>query len=109
MKNHNYWFALSLAALVIISPFGQINPLIALGAVILSGIFFAIWYLRETDTQETTEGVVDMEQTFYVGMKICDYYAVHINDNGYEQKEMVQENEIDGFVHCLKVLGYKEI
>lgn len=22
----------------------------------------------------TTEGVVDMEQTFYVGMKICDYY-----------------------------------
>ena len=30
------------------------------------------------------EGVVDMEQTFYVGMKICDYYAVHINDDGYE-------------------------
>ena len=29
-----------------------------------------------------------MEQTFYVGMKICDYYAVHINDDGYEQKEM---------------------
>lgn len=50
-----------------------------------------------------------MEQTFYVGMKICDYYAVHINGNGYEQKEMVQENEIDGFVHCLKALGYKEI
>lgn len=55
------------------------------------------------------EGVVDMEQTFYVGMKICNYYAVHINDDGYEQKEMVQENEIDGFVHCLKILGYKEI
>lgn len=57
----------------------------------------------------STEGVVDMEQTFYVGMKICDYYAVYINDNGYEQKEMVQENEIDGFIHCLKVLGYKVI
>ena len=55
----------------------------------------------------TTEGVIDMEQTFYIGMKICNYYAVHINDDGYEQKEMVQENEIDGFVHCLKVLGYK--
>lgn len=55
------------------------------------------------------EGVVDMEQTFCVGMKICNYYAVHIHDDGYEQKEMVQENEIDGFVHCLKVLGYKEI
>lgn len=55
------------------------------------------------------EGAVDMDKTFYVGMKICDYYAVHINDDGYEQKEMVQENEIDGFAHCLKVLGYKEI
>jgi len=22
---------------------------------------------------------------------------------------MVQENEIDGFIHCLKVLGYEEI
>ena len=50
-----------------------------------------------------------MEQTFYIGMKICDYYTVHINDDGYEQKEMVQENEIDGFIHCLKVLGCKEI
>lgn len=51
-----------------------------------------------------------MEQTFYIGMKICDYYAVHINNNdGYEQKEMIKENEIDGFVHCLKVLGYKEM
>lgn len=29
-----------------------------------------------------------MEQTFYIGMKICNYYAVHINDDGYEQKEM---------------------
>jgi len=50
-----------------------------------------------------------MEQTFYVGMKICDYYAIHINDDGYERKEMVQENKIDGFVHCVKFLGYKEI
>lgn len=50
-----------------------------------------------------------MEQTFYIEMKICNYYAVHINDDGYEQNEMVQENEIDGFIHCLKVLGYKEI
>ncbi|MCB7108852.1 hypothetical protein LIZ85_03080 [[Eubacterium] rectale] len=50
-----------------------------------------------------------MKQTFYVGMKICGYYAVYINDDEYEQKEMVQENEIDGFIHCLKVLGYKEV
>ena len=26
-----------------------------------------------------------------------------------KKKEMVQENDIDGFVQCLKVLGYKEI
>lgn len=56
-----------------------------------------------------TEGVVEMEQTFYVGMKICNYYGVYINDDGYEKIEMVHENEIDGFVHCLKVLGYKEV
>lgn len=50
-----------------------------------------------------------MEQTFYVGMKICDYYAVYISDDEYERKVMVQENEISGFVHCLQVLGYEEI
>lgn len=50
-----------------------------------------------------------MEQTYYVGLKICNYYAVYMNDNGYEQKEMVLENEIDGFVHCLELLGYKKI
>ena len=49
-----------------------------------------------------------MEQTFYVGMKICGYYTVYINVDGYEQNDQVHENEIDGFVHCLQVLGYKE-
>ena len=52
MKNHNCWFVLSLATRVIISPFGAINPLIALGAIILSSIFFAIWYLREMGEEE---------------------------------------------------------
>ncbi len=28
----------------------------------------------------------DMEQTFYIRMKICDYYTVYINDDGYERK-----------------------
>lgn len=64
---------------------------------------------NETKFSYGWKGVVDMEQTFYIEMKICNYYAVHINDDGYEQNEMVQENEIDGFIHCLKVLGYKEI
>lgn len=50
-----------------------------------------------------------MKQTFYVGMKICDYYTVHINDGGYEQTEMVAEENLDGFMQCLKALGYKEV
>ena len=50
-----------------------------------------------------------MNKTYYIGLNICRFYIVHINDDGYEQKEMVQENEIDGFIHCLKVSGYKEI
>ena len=50
-----------------------------------------------------------MEQTFYIKMKICDYYAIYINDDGYERKEMVQENEIDVCVEFLKFFGYEEI
>ena len=30
-----------------------------------------------------------MDQTFQIDLKICDYYAVHINDGEYESKEMV--------------------
>lgn len=71
--------------------------------------YWLVMYKMHMKSKFTMEGAVDMDKTFYVGMKICDYYAVHINDDGYEQKEMIQENEIDGFVHCLKVLGYKEI
>ena len=42
----------------------------------------------------TTEGVVYMEQTFYVGMKICDYYAVHINDDGYEKRKWFKKTRL---------------
>lgn len=72
-------------------------------------ISFVMIYKITKKYKSILKGVVDMEQTFYVGMKICDYYAVYINDAGYEQKEMVQKNEIDGFVHCLQVLGYIEV
>ncbi len=50
-----------------------------------------------------------MEKTFYVTMKISDY-VFYINNGGrHNQKAMVKENEIDGFIRCLEVLGYKEI
>lgn len=49
-----------------------------------------------------------MDITFYVGLKINNYYVVHINEDGYEHKEIVDENDIDGFIQCLRCLGYKE-
>jgi len=52
MKNHNYWFVFSILTMVVIAPFGAINPLIALIAVIIGGVFFIIWYIKEIEEQE---------------------------------------------------------
>ena len=49
---HNIYFVFCLLSLVIIAPFGEINPLIALAAVGIAGIFFFIWYLKEMKEQE---------------------------------------------------------
>ena len=49
---HNIYFVICLLSLVIIAPFGAINPLIALAAVGIAGIFFFIWYLKEMKEQE---------------------------------------------------------
>ena len=49
---HNIWFVISLMALVFVAPFGAINPLIALAAVGIAGVFFFIWYLKEMKEQE---------------------------------------------------------
>ena len=49
---HNIWFVISLMVLVFVAPFGAINPLIALAAVGVSGVFFFIWYLREMEEEE---------------------------------------------------------
>ena len=49
---HNIWFVISLMVLVFIAPFGAINPLIALAAVGVAGVFFFIWYLREMEEQK---------------------------------------------------------
>lgn len=49
---HNIYFLFSILSLVIIAPFGAINPLIALVAVGIAGVFFCIWYLKEIKAQE---------------------------------------------------------
>ena len=49
---HNIWFVISLMVLVFVAPFGAINPLIALTAVGIAGVFFFIWYLKEMKEQE---------------------------------------------------------
>ena len=49
---HNIWFVISLMALVFVAPFGAINPLIALAAVGIAGVFFFIWYLKEMEEKK---------------------------------------------------------
>ena len=49
---HNIWFVISLMVLVFVAPFGAINPLIALAAVGIAGVFFFVSYLREMEEQE---------------------------------------------------------
>ena len=49
---HNIWFLISLMIMVFVAPFGAINPLIALGAVVVAGIFFAVWLFREDQEQK---------------------------------------------------------
>lgn len=49
---HNIYFVCSLATMVIIAPFGAINPIISLIAVIIAGLFFAIWYKKEMESQK---------------------------------------------------------
>ena len=49
---HNIYFVFCLLSLVIIAPLRAINPLIALAAVGIAGVFFFIWYLREMEEQK---------------------------------------------------------
>ena len=45
--NHNIYFLFSILSLVLIAPFGAINPLIKIAEVGIAGIFFFIQYLKE--------------------------------------------------------------
>ena len=50
--NHNIYFLFFILSLVLIGPFGAINPLIAHAAVGIAGVFFFVWYLKEMKEQE---------------------------------------------------------
>ena len=43
---------------------------------------------------------------YYIGMKICDYYTIHIIERNWEDKVMVLEEDLDGFVQCLEYFGF---
>ena len=79
MKNHNMWFVFSLLSLVLIAPFGAINSWIAVLAIIISGAFFAVWYIKEMEKQEK-EGEVKMSNVIHPG---------HYNIPG--RKECIEE------------------
>ena len=49
---HNIFFLISIFSLVLIAPFGTINPFIALAGVGVAGVFFFIWYLKEMKEQQ---------------------------------------------------------
>ena len=42
---HNIWFVISLMIMVFVAPFGAINPLIALGAVGVAGVFLSLIHI----------------------------------------------------------------
>ena len=56
---HNIWFVISLMVLVFVAPFGAINPLIALAAVGIAGVFFFIWYLKEMEEEKEYKKELD--------------------------------------------------
>ena len=46
---------------------------------------------------------------YFVGLKIDSYYCVHIIENGIEDRVMVCEDNIDGFIQCLEHFGFKQM
>ena len=56
---HNIYFLFSILSLAIIAPFGAINPIIALAAVGLAGVFFFVWYLKEMKAQEKENEILE--------------------------------------------------
>lgn len=44
---------------------------------------------------------------YYIGMRIDDYYSIHIIEDGYEIKELVKEENLNGFLQCLELFGFR--
>lgn len=55
---HDIYFLFSILTLAFIAPFGAANPIIALVAVGIAGIFFFIWYLKEMKEQEKNKKIL---------------------------------------------------
>ena len=44
---------------------------------------------------------------FHIGMKLDNYYAVYISEDGYyQEKVMVKEDNLEGFIQCLEHFGF---
>ena len=44
---------------------------------------------------------------FRIGMKLDNYYAVYISEDGYyQEKVMVTEDNLEGFIQCLEHFGF---
>lgn len=56
---HNIYFLFSILSLVIIAPFGAINPLIALAAFGIAGVFFFVWHLKEKEAQKKEQELLE--------------------------------------------------
>jgi hypothetical protein len=46
---------------------------------------------------------------YFIGLKIDEFYTIHIIEDEYEEKEMVHQDLINGFTMCLDYLGFEQI
>ena len=49
---HSVYFVLCMLSFICICPFGAINSIIALVGVMISGIFFFVWLIKEDKEQK---------------------------------------------------------
>ena len=44
---------------------------------------------------------------YMIGLKVSNYYSIHIFENEYESKVLVEEKNIEGFIQCLEFFGFQ--
>ena len=52
---------------------------------------------------------MEYQKEYYVGLKIDCLYFVHIIENGIEDKVIVHEDNIDGYLECLEYFEFREV